>query len=665
LVLPTLPWVVGPLPFLIALAALFAIGRVTRGVGAGRLTSAFARNADVVWCVAGLALKPFLLVHDALLEPTGRAYWLIAVAALAPPVLAMMVLPRRARIWTLLVASAFASLILAGDVVYYRFFDDVLSTPALLATRQTTRVWGSVRSLLTFDLLWLVIDLPVATLALARLARRPMPEPSVGARLVWTSATVAGLVLCGLPFTVFASQSTAPLDQMFRNRAVMEQLGPFGYHAYDSWNYARATWLRPAVTTEQVDEAVSWFAKRSSLRAGSRGRTFGAARGKNLIVVQVESLQDFVVDYQIGGQEVMPHLRHWSENSLRLTNVTDETNEGRTSDAEFTTMTSLLPLDHGAVAFRYPGNHYTALPAVLSDHGYATVSAVAFEPGFWNRKVMHPSYGFGHSFFEPDFVLTEQIGWGLNDRDFLQQMVPRLEQLPRPFAAWLITLSLHHPFDDFPDNHKILKLGTLERTPFGNYLHTMRFFDQALEDFRTALARDGLLETSVIVVFGDHDSGFSRSEALTKAIGIDNTDEAWELNDRVPWFIRVPSATDTLRGVSGMPAGQTDFAPTLLAVLGIDPAPLPYLGRNLLDWKVGVPSVPVPRPYGDWLDDHHLFLVRGTNRVCYGVLDRAETATEACQAADGVARGEREVSKLVVTDDLQQRIHTRLEAIVK
>ena len=64
---------------------------------------------------------------------------------------------------------------------------------------------------------------------------------------------------------------------------------------------------------------------------------------------------------------------------------------------------------------------------------------------------MHPIVRLpAESLFETDFMLTDQIGWGLNDRDFLQQMVPRLEDLPRPFGAWLITLSLHHPFDDFP-----------------------------------------------------------------------------------------------------------------------------------------------------------------------------------------------------------------------
>ena len=250
----------------------------------------------------------------------------------------------------------------------------------------------------------------------------------------------------------------------------------------------------------------------------------------------------------------MPHLRQWSEDSLRFTNVTDQTSEGRTSDAEFTTMTSLLPLDHGAVAFRFPGNHYAALPRVLTEHGYTTLSAVSFEPGFWNRQVMHPAYGFQRSLFEPDFQMTEQIGWGLNDHDFLQQMVPRLEQLRRPFAAWLITLSLHHPFESFPDKHKVLKLGALEGTSFGNYLHTMRFFDQALEDFKAALARDGLLDNSLLVVFGDHDAGFARDAALARTIGIGSGDAAWTLNDRVPLFIRAGGAGGA--GAAGRRVGR-------------------------------------------------------------------------------------------------------------
>jgi phosphoglycerol transferase MdoB-like AlkP superfamily enzyme len=240
-------------------------------------------------------------------------------------------------------------------------------------------------------------------------------------------------------------------------------------------------------------------------------------------------------------------------------------------------------------------------------------------------------------------------------------MVPRLERLPRPFAAWLITLSLHHPFEGFPDRHKVLKLGALEGTSLGNYLHAMRFFDEALAAFRSALDRDGLLKDSVLAVFGDHDAGFPRDPALARTLGIAPTDIGWTKADRVPLFVRVPARGDGREapaGVLGIAAGQTDFAPTLLALLGIDAAPLPYVGRNLL----GAPgNPPVLRPYGDWLDDHHLFLAGAPQgRGCVDVAAALPVAPSACADGDDGARRTRDVSRLVISDDLQQRLRDAL-----
>ena len=650
-VLPALAPTFAPLPLAAAIAGLAALRFLKRrshrpapGV------VAFAAAADVVWCAATLLSKQLLMLPEALLEPTAVAYWLIVVAAVAPPLVLMLVLPRRLRAWALLACGVLGSLIIFGDVIYYRFFGDVLSAPALLAMRQTGHVVGSIRSLVTLGVLWFAVDLPFAVWLIVELQRRSPAEwlPRRGQPLFAAGAGVA-LAMVGLLLAAPRVLASSHLSQMFRDRAVVEELGPFGFHAYDAWTYIRATLLRPPITAAQFDQVRTWFDERAPLRAGV-GPSFGVAGGANLIVVQVESLQDFAVDYRVDGQEVMPHLRRWATDSVRFTNVTDQTSEGRTSDAEFATLVSLLPLDHGAVAFRYPGNHYIGLPSVLADHGYTTLSAVPFEPGFWNRRVMHRSYGFQQTLFEPDFELTEQIGWGLNDRDFLQQMVPRLERLRQPFCAWLITLSLHHPFEHFPDRHKVLALGALEGTSFGNYLHTMRFFDQALEDFRSALAHHGLLDDTLVVVFGDHDAGFPR-------IAGEDDEAGWALKDRIPLFVRIPAATgERLRGLRSLPAGQTDVAPTLLALLGIDPGRLPYMGRNLL----GEPDdPPLERPYGDWLDTQHLFISHTGDhaRACYDVGRRAFTSVGACDQANARARRARDVSRQVIADDLQQRLY--------
>jgi len=219
-----------------------------------------------------------------------------------------------------------------------------------------------------------------------------------------------------------------------------------------------------------------------------------------------------------------------------------------------------------------------------------------------------------------------------------------------------------------PDIVAELKLGELEGTSFGNYLHTMRFFDLALEDFKAALARTGLLEDSLLVVFGDHDAGFARNAGLAATIGIGADEAAWALNDRVPLFVRIHSANSAPRGLTGaraLPAGQTDVAPTLLALLGIDPAPLPYLGRNLLSLSGTSGNVPVPRPYGDWLDASHLFLARGAASVCYDVARRATASLSDCAAGDAAARRARDVSRFVITTDLQERLRARLNAAAR
>jgi hypothetical protein len=146
------------------------------------------------------------------------------------------------------------------------------------------------------------------------------------------------------------------------------------------------------------------------------------------------------------------------------------------------------------------------------------------------------------------------------------------------------------------------------------------------------------------------------------------------LTDRVPLFIRVPtsalratagkpehvpdpSGPTGLTGTRNLPAGQTDFAPTVLALLGIDAAPLPYIGRNLL----GGVDVPVVRPYGDWLDAHHLFLAHGAQASCYDLHRRAEVGTGDCGDADRSARRARQISRLVVAEDLQQRLMDRMQ----
>ncbi len=227
--------------------------------------------------------------------------------------------------------------------------------------------------------------------------------------------------------------------------------------------------------------------------------------------------------------------------------------------------------------------------------------------------------------------------------------------MPEPWCAYLLTLSLHHPFEGFPDHEKLLAIGEWEGTPFGNYLHTMNYFDRALTDFVAVLDSGGLGERTVLALWGDHDAGFEWRAEIASVMGTTHDTAGWYLSQRVPLVIRVPQ-TEAPAGSLELPAGHADVAPTLLALLGVDPAPFAFIGRNLL----GSPGAgPVVGEYRCWRDETHLYLRRGPQLAdgdCIELATMGKIAVEACAAGFEAARREVEMSRLVLEYDLQERL---------
>ena len=608
--------------------------------------------SDLAWLLISLTSKQRAVLDAAHMAPLPGSMW-ITLSGMATCALLLIVLPHRIRPWVTLAGVAALSFVILADVVYVRYFGEVLSLAAVAAGRQVSAVHASIASLLHRRDVWLGADLIPGIVLI--LAVRKLPKPHWrGVRGV--AAICLGIALIPGIRTVWQAEHAAhgAFVQVFQNMFIVQRVGVLNEHLADIWSNLREHVFRAPLSREERADAISWFEERRPLRRGE-GRFFGAAKGMNLLMIQVESMQGFVVGLKVKGQEVTPNIDHWLPGCLWFPHCTDQTAQGRTSDGEITTQISLLPRAKGAYVFAYPHNHVVGLAGLLKAHGYHTLSAVAFQPNFWNRRLTHPAFGYTENLFASDFKPGERIGWGLNDRDFLLQMEARLARTPQPFCAWLITLSLHHPFEGFPDHLKELDVGSWEGTPFGNYMHTMHFFDKALKAMVDRLAADGLLDHTVIVIWGDHDAGFAWTPKLAQAIGRPHNEAGWYIAGRVPLIIHVPGA-HAPRGTFRMAAGHTDVAPTVAALLGVDAANVAWVGRNLL----GHPGHgPMPRRYGSWVSDRHIYANHGpgwANGACYDFRTLARLPVAACRAEDEAARHEMEVSALVEHYDLQRKI---------
>jgi len=626
----------------VSICLLFFAFGLRRGWWPGRWAAA---HLDLLWLVS----VPLLVEVTILPEP-----WWITLLLLAALAACLDLLPSRLRPFFSLSAGSGLILLFLTDRIYFRFFGDLPSIGAAALLGQSDEVSASISSLLNpADMgffLCMLTGFAVFLMRSKSLSETPLRTRLLRALPLTVLALLLLDVLAGLP----------PVAQVFRRAQVAEHTGVTAAHLLDAGGRIRRALLKTGVSERELRKMAAFFRESADTRRG-RSPFFGMAAGRNFVLIQVESLQEFMVDLEIGGSPVMPTLRRWASEGILFRETTDQTGQGRSSDAELLSQVSLLPLPDGAASFSCDGNHFVSLAGEASRRGYTTLSAVPFDGSFWNRRRTHRAYGYGRSLFAEDFEPGRKIGWGLGDRDFLKQMGTRLAGLHQPFLAWMITLSLHHPFEGFPDDLQELDVGRFEGTPVGEYIHTMHYLDHALDDFEQSLRASGLWDHTFIMLWGDHDAGFRWTPEVARLMGVSADDLGWYRSQKIPLLLHPLPGSPSLDGIAAdQPAGHEDIAPTAAALLGIDPSVLPWIGRNLL----GNPGdAPLIGEYGCFSDRERIFL-QGEDGAfssgrCYqrSTLEALPPAT--CREAFLHARRIQSLSRRILEEDLQQKLAER------
>lgn len=659
-------YVYAPLTAALVGVVLVLIGLRRR---AGSIVARLAGSWDLLWCGCALLCKSWIFYAALSGHPHPRVLW-FDLGLIAGLLLLLLFLPRLLRAWSCFAIVALVSLWIWGDLIHWRFFRDVATFATLLSAGNGTELIESALALSRKIDKWLFLDfaaaLPLVVLLSVRGRARAADADGEASRALPRRLTAEAFVALWLliPLTVpgllrHRELVFKPDNNMERRVFVSVNLvrhyGLLGFHLNDAYKLIRKTWRARTVDAAALESAVDWFAERAPSRAAT-GKWAGYARGKNLILVQVESMQSYTVQTTFNDTEITPNINRLASSALVFTGAVDQSGLGRTSDTELLAMVSLLPSTDRAASFAFGGNKFVGLASLLRDHGYTTLSAVPFRPGFWNRHITHPGYGFSTSLFGTDFEAGRKIGWGLNDREFLTQMLDRVEQLPRPFFAWLMTLSLHTPYAEWPEDLKALPDSISDDERLRNYLEAMHFFDTGFGEFFDGLERRGLLEESVLVFYGDHDAGMARRRLL-RLLGR-NEKLRLEVFDNVPLMMWVPGE-DGPRGDIHTISGLSDLPVTLLALLGIDPAPFAFVGRNLL----GTPAPTAVPLSGGRFAQEDFFLSRKP-RLCFSRQRGRRVKMKFCEPALATDLAQREVSALVLEHDLQVRItdalHRRL-----
>lgn len=539
--------------------------------------------------------------------------------------------------------SFITSFILFANVVYYNFFNDFLTIPVLFQTSNMGDLGNSITELITLKDLLIFSDLLILWVAL-KIARMKNALPTGVTILrrekmayVLLAVTVA-IVNLGLA----ESERPELLTRTFDREILVKNIGTYNFHIYDAVIQSKSSAQRALADGSELVEIENY------LKANHRNpnaELFGAAKDKNVIIVSMESLQNFVIGETLDGQEITPFLNDFIEESYYFDNFYHQTGQGKTSDSEFLLENSLYPLGRGAVFFTHGTNEYTASPEILKEHGYYSAVLHANNKSFWNRDIMYQSLGYDHFFEINDYFINDQnsIGWGLKDREFFQQSVSHLKALPEPYYAKFITLTNHFPFE-LGEEDKMINEYTSNSRTLNRYFPTVRYMDEALKEFVQRLKDEGIYENSIIILYGDH-YGISENhnKAMAQFLGKDEITPLDSIQlQRVPLIIHIPGHEGKTISTT---SGQIDLKPTILHLLGIDTHNDVHFGADLFS-KDKLPFT-VLRD-GSFITDKYVY----TNNECYDKSTGEVIDVSSCEPYMDKAKRELDYSDKIVYGDL-------------
>lgn len=446
-----------------------------------------------------------------------------------------------------MVMNAVNVIFAAGNSIYYSNFKSFLSFSLLSTGTQLPgvidAVFKNIMELKDLVFLWsipaLIITYNICKKKAAKEEeddKEKKPEPKRRKDFAFTA--VGGLVLLGIFALTLSGTDYSRLQKQWNREYVLGTFGMYTYQTSDAVSSAYSK-INMMFGYEEKKVAFNEFYDEKDetddeTAKGSKNEYTGIFKGKNVIVIHCESMQQFCMDTYINGEELTPTLNKLAREGLYFSNFYSQESVGTSSDSEFTFASSLMPASSGTVAINYWDRDYTTTQKMLASKGYYIYSMHGNNGSYWNRLNLHSSLGYERFFnYSDDFIIDESIGLGLSDKSFFRQAIPKIKDIDSEYDNWygaLLMLTNHTPFTDIErisdldvsfrykrynsdtGLYEDVSVPFLQNTKLGSYFKSVHYADEALGQFLTDLDKEGLLEDTVFVLYGDHDAKIKPAE---------------------------------------------------------------------------------------------------------------------------------------------------------
>lgn len=350
---------------------------------------------------------------------------------------------------------------------------------------------------------------------------------------------------------------------------------PLGHHIYEDYKTIKK--LVRQTDDNDINEIDEWLAWNNEDLEDNKYKAL--AKGKNVVFLQIESFENFVINEKVFDQEITPNLNKLIKNSLYFKNIHEQNNAGNSIDMDMMAASGVLPLGDVITYLEYPEVQYHSLPRLLNNEGYNTILTHAERAGDWNWALAgRAASGYKTVWDINKYTIDEYAGFGLSDRSLYTQFVNMISKEEEPFLAVVPTLTSHGPFD-IAEKYRELDLPKeLDENRLGGYFQSIYYVDKQIGLFFDLLKEKNLLDNTIVVIYGDHGGVHKYYMEDVEASNIEG--DWWQEKDsKVPLFIY---GSDIPAEVIETYGGQVDIMPTVAYLLGLDTKGY-QMGRNLLN----------------------------------------------------------------------------------
>lgn len=479
------------------------------------------------------------------------------------------------------------SILLFADNIYYSYSSNVLSVLQISNLQYGEEIMSTLPLLLKLPQILYFIDILTLIILIATSIIKIEKGKKSKTKFI-VCRTIIGII-CMIFFIILSINANSKVLEDPYNRDTQIKKGTiYGYHISDILNAMLGS--KQAKYDNKND-----MMKEYNVLKDEYNEKYGESyidikttmEGKNVIILQLESIQEFVLNKPINGREITPNLNKFINENIRLSNMFMQS-YSTTADSEFSTVTSLYPVENGMAYSRYYKNNYDDIFKMFHNKDYTTSYMHGNYGNFWNRTNVYNNMKVDYIELKDKFLdISENIMGYLSDELLYKQAVQKLKEYDNPFISYVVAASSHTGFtlDGLQDKSKVnINVGKYKDTFFGNYLESVNYADYAFGIFIQELKNASLYDNSVIILYGDHnglDMYNNEMIEFLKELDSNLTDTDIKLN-----YIRVLAGM-RIPGINNLridkPVSKLDIKPTLAYLCNTEEGV--SLGTNMLAKK--------------------------------------------------------------------------------